>query len=302
MKNISPILICALLAIQVSAQTLLPTAHFKFDGSLAESISNLSPDSSFANFSYGSDEIGTTGAALEIASGAYTMPDPVFTQFGLGDFSMSVWLKRTASLWPTEYLITKNGSDGYFRFRYNGFFDQMNFYFRPSLDSAEISVGTPSQSVNTVWNLYTVSVDRDSSIQMYLNNTMVFSKDISHLASYPADFTGGLLRFGTHDILLNDLTFFEKALTLEEVTAIFDNELSLDVLSPQELVLYPNPASTLLKIKSNHPIDEEYEIYSMSGQITQSGRVQRAEIDVSNLSPGQYLLQISNRSFPILIK
>ena len=302
MKNISVLFIATFLTVQLYAQTVTPTAQFKFDGSLTETFSNLSPDSSFAVFSYGDDQTVSSNSALEMVDGAFTMPDPSFTQFGLEDFSMSVWMKLTTSLWPTEYLIMKNGSSDYFRFRYNGFFDQMNFYFRPNSDSSEISVGTASNSVGTNWNLYTVTVDRDSTMNMFLNNNLVFTNDISHLESFPADFSGGLFRFGAEGLVLNDLAFFNKALTLDEVTAIFDNELLLDDLSQQALTIYPNPVSTVLKIKSETSVDEAYEIYSLSGTLVQKGRIENGEIDVHLLMHGSYSLQILDRSFSLVIQ
>lgn len=302
MKIIGLLLLSTLLTVQLSAQILVPTAEFKFDGSLTESISNLSPDSSAAIFSYGDDQIGILGAALDIVAGKFTLPDPSFTQFGLGDFSISVWIKRTASLWPAEYLITKNGSDGYLRLRYNGFFDQMVFYFRPTMDSTELTVGTPSQSVDTVWNLYTITLDRDSTMQLFQNDNLISEKDISSLVAYSANFSGGDLSFGVHDIVMNDLVFFDKALTLEEVTTIFNNELSLDDLSQHEVILYPNPVSTTLKIKSDKAINEEYQIVSISGKIVQKGLIENGEIDVSRLNSGHYSLHILDRYFSLVIK
>lgn len=284
------------------AQSLNPVAQFTFDSTIIESVSGLVPDSSNANYIYDNDEVGAPNSAINLSSGYLLMPDPIFTQFGLNDFSMSVWFRRTASLWPTEWILTKNSQNGYFRFRYNGFFDQMNFYFRPTMDSSEFAVGTASQTVGTAWNLYTITIDRDSIMSMFLNANQVFATDISNVETFPANFLGGDFRFGTGDIMLNDLAFFDKALSPSEVSAIYNNELSVDEPVSQSIIIYPNPTHAIIRIKSTHGLNKPYIIYSITGNIIQSGMVLNNEINIADVSSGQYILNLAEHNFSIIIR
>ena len=301
MKYALSLLIAITVAQSVSfAQT--PNAHFKFDNSLAEFYSNDVLDSTNAAFSFDSDEISNPNSALKMVSGVFILPDPTFMQFGLEDFSFSFWFKRTASLWPQEWIFQKGNSDGYMRFRYNGFFDQMVFYFRPDMDSSEFVVGSPSNSVGqNNWSLYTVTVDRDGDMKMYQNGQFVFAKDISNVSSAPADFFGANFRLGCQDIVVNDLMFFNSALDSNEVQVLFTHELNIDNLAQNDFIIYPNPVVKTLKIKSEKVVVESYQIYSISGELVQTGVVENNEIELGELSSGKYLLRILDQSFSIVI-
>ena len=294
------VIACTIVHSKSIAQT--PSAHFKFDNSLVEFYSDSLLDSTNAYFSFDSDENGASNTALKMDDGVFIMPDPAFTQFGLGDFSLSIWFKRTASLWPTEWIFQKSSADGYLKLRYNGFFDQMGFYFRPDTDSSELIVGSPSNSVGqNTWSLFTITVDRDGDMKMYQNGQFVSGIDISHVSSSPADFLGGNFRLGCQSIVINDLLFFESALDSTEVQVLYNHELNIDDLSQDDFVIYPNPVVKTLKIKSKKTINERYSIYSISGELVQKGMIENSEIEIGELSSGKYLLRILDRSFTIII-
>lgn len=60
------------------------------------------------------------------------------------------------------------------------------------------------------------------------------------------------------------------------------------------LVLYPNPGSDVVRIKSDASEDLKIKIYSLTGQLVQQGTfLPNQDIDVSKLSSGLYLVQVN---------
>lgn len=61
------------------------------------------------------------------------------------------------------------------------------------------------------------------------------------------------------------------------------------------LVLYPNPGSESIQIKSDLFEELDVKIYSLTGQLVKQGNYQSSQnIDVSNLSSGLYLVQVND--------
>lgn len=76
----------------------------------------------------------------------------------------------------------------------------------------------------------------------------------------------------------------------------FSNDLSTSTFGENNnnLVLYPNPSSDVIKIKSDTAVDLKVNIYSLYGQLVRQGIYQSDEdIDVSNLASGLYLVQVN---------
>lgn len=60
------------------------------------------------------------------------------------------------------------------------------------------------------------------------------------------------------------------------------------------LVLYPNPGSNVIRIKSDKNEELKINIYSLQGQLVHQGVYQTDEdINVTNLSSGLYLVQVN---------
>jgi hypothetical protein len=66
------------------------------------------------------------------------------------------------------------------------------------------------------------------------------------------------------------------------------------IISRSTIQVYPNPFSTELFIRDEHPdIGKKYEIVNLTGQIIKSGNLlQATSIDVSSLSSGLFVLRI----------
>ncbi len=83
----------------------------------------------------------------------------------------------------------------------------------------------------------------------------------------------------------------------------FFQQFQLDLTSPtrdlplsrQELLVYPNPASSQLRIVSSDRPWTEYTIYNAAGRAAVSGKLHRQPIDVSRLPSGIYYLLVSNQ-------
>ena len=62
----------------------------------------------------------------------------------------------------------------------------------------------------------------------------------------------------------------------------------------KNLVLYPNPSSNVIRIKSDENEALKINIYSLQGQLVHQGVYQsNEEINMSNLSSGLYLVQVN---------
>ena len=171
------------------------------------------------------------------------------------------------------------------------------------MDTSEFTIGTASQTVGlNTWNMYTITVDRDDQMTMYLNGNAVFMTDISTVATHPADFLIGDLTIGSYDCAFNDLLFFDKALDSNEVHALYNHEMSIDEFEQEDFVIYPNPTSNVLTIKSNELVNESYSLYSVTGELVQKGEIVNSEIALDGLTAGKYVLRISEISFAIVIQ
>jgi len=61
------------------------------------------------------------------------------------------------------------------------------------------------------------------------------------------------------------------------------------------LVLYPNPGSGTIQIKSDTYEDLDVKIYSLTGQLVKQGKyLSGQDIDVSEISRGLYLVQVND--------
>ncbi|MDT8347677.1 MAG: T9SS type A sorting domain-containing protein, partial [Flavobacteriaceae bacterium] len=85
------------------------------------------------------------------------------------------------------------------------------------------------------------------------------------------------------------------------------NTLSIhEPAAPLNIKLYPQPARERLHLHSDIPLNN-YIIYSLQGQRMQSGAVQDNQLDTSQLSPGVYILQITDneqrkQSFKLVVE
>jgi hypothetical protein len=65
--------------------------------------------------------------------------------------------------------------------------------------------------------------------------------------------------------------------------------------------LYPNPAKTRLNVQGMLN-DEVYNVYTLQGQLIKQGKTLHKQLEVENLKPGLYLIQIGEKSILKFIK
>lgn len=65
-----------------------------------------------------------------------------------------------------------------------------------------------------------------------------------------------------------------------------------ETLEEKQISIYPNPTSEFLNIETNG--NEDFEIYTISGQIIVAGNIADNQINVANLQAGKYILKISD--------
>jgi len=85
----------------------------------------------------------------------------------------------------------------------------------------------------------------------------------------------------------------------------FSNTLGVTTFGQNEnnLTLYPNPASDLIKIGANSNDVMEVKMYTLTGQLVQQGKYFPNEaIDISALSGGIYLIQANGVTFKFVKK
>lgn len=128
----------------------------------------------------------------------------------------------------------------------------------------------------------------------------------------PTEFERVIYEFWRPDVPQPLATFMENSYlgqTFYEVTYMTGDPLRTLDSSPEEIVIYPNPASNRLYIKLERPFTGKVEIIDNSGRTFLTPRIKSADelgtigLNVSNLSPGIYTLrfretdQISEQKF-----
>ncbi len=76
---------------------------------------------------------------------------------------------------------------------------------------------------------------------------------------------------------------------------ITGQSIGLETLQKSSIQVYPNPVSSNLNILSNEPI-EAYVLYSIQGKLLMEGQIIAQQVDMSNLQPGIYLIDLNVNS------
>ncbi len=110
--------------------------------------------------------------------------------------------------------------------------------------------------------------------------------------------TAGKLYFEQDNLLVKiEATSTPTTIPVSIIRKItFSNSLATQTFGQNKtnIVLYPNPASDYIKIKSDNFDALDTRIYSLSGQLVLKGSFQSGEdINVSGLSSGLYLAQVN---------
>ena len=81
---------------------------------------------------------------------------------------------------------------------------------------------------------------------------------------------------------------------------LFSYEVSIEDIETADCKVYPNPASSFLKISTINIDVNHYQIFSIDGRMLMAGDCRNDEsIDVSALPQGLYLLKVNGQTFKI---
>ena len=154
------------------------------------------------------------------------------------------------------------------------------------------------------WHFITVIVNSETNMKIYVDcvesggaysgegGSLQYSANPGCLGrhdrsnSLPADYFLGSI---------DDFRYWDKALTLDDITQICDEQLSVDALAAVSNVLkiYPNPADNVLYITSENENLESIIIYNAFGQQVFSSDYNPV-VDVSGLAAGIYMVKVAN--------
>jgi hypothetical protein len=145
---------------------------------------------------------------------------------------------------------------------------------------------TPDQEV--VWEYVTPLkggriASQGDSLQAGENQTFRIKR---YPADYPA-FTGRDLSPKFYLENNPDSAFCDQILPVEEVTPL------------GELSIYPNPATTELTIAWSNPVVSDIRLFDLTGRLlkTVPGTLSNTSLDVSDLTPGLYILKVGETGF-----
>lgn len=100
---------------------------------------------------------------------------------------------------------------------------------------------------------------------------------------------------------VTNVTFnYEKQIITKGSTVTKDNNLAVNDINQKNIIVYPNPAKSFIKI-SGLQKSTDYEIFSIDGKFIKKGISNPdSEINISTLVKGTYVLKFNNQSVKII--
>jgi len=145
------------------------------------------------------------------------------------------------------------------------------------------------KKTNTTYELYVNNVFDGSTVVSLSNN---YTQSVGlRIGSIGPIASGGEFFKGK----LDDFGIWNRALTQQEITNLYNASLSTEDFAINTINIYPNPATTLLNFKSAIQV-EKILIYNMLGQLVQEEKVNALEgtINIEKLVQGTYLVKVNN--------
>ena len=97
---------------------------------------------------------------------------------------------------------------------------------------------------------------------------------------------------------LDDIGIWNRALTPNEISILYQSTLSVDPFSTSSVKIYPNPASDFLQLEvAAENIGTAYQIFDDLGRIVATGTMvdTTTEVSVSSLKTGLYFVKIGEQ-------
>ncbi len=111
----------------------------------------------------------------------------------------------------------------------------------------------------------------------------------------------GKLYFDNGYLYIDDGTMVPYSFEVSTIQKVLlASTMEIEEIVTPDFNIYPNPASSFLRISSSDHSNTAYQIFSLDGRLMLSGVCMPEEsIDVSHLSNGLYLVKVNNKTFKI---
>jgi hypothetical protein len=157
-------------------------------------------------------------------------------------------------------------------------------------------LGNSGYLINT-WYMFSVTFD-GNTMKLFMNGSLVNSQTQTGNIQ-----TGNIpLRFGMREGnfqyfngKIDDIGIWNRALTQQEITNLYNASLSTVDFAINDINIYPNPTTSFLNYKSSIQV-EKIVIYNMLGQVVQQEKVNALEgaINIEKLAQGTYLVKVND--------
>ena len=283
-------------------------AHLQFDGNTKDSTINLNHSATCGTISYTTGKVGTQAIALNGTDAFVQLPTNVANQ---KEITIAAWVYwRGASAWQrifdfgidqTHYLfLSPSSSTGQLRYAIrNGGAEQL-------LNATALSIGK--------WSHVAVTIN-SAGTHIYVNGKLVVESTV--ITTSPLDFKPILNYIGrsqfTTDPLLNgyvdDFRVYNYALTATEIAQIPGFLTGVEDVADykNELTLSPVPANDIVQLSysGDNTCKSTVAVFDMSGKIVINkdlNETNNAELNISTLSMGVYMLKLTNSNETIIKK
>lgn len=111
----------------------------------------------------------------------------------------------------------------------------------------------------------------------------------------------GKIYFDNGFLMVDDGDNIPFSFPLSDIRKIlFSGATSVETIESDHIRIYPNPATTFLRISSDLNSDSRYQIFSIDGRLLMSGACKQEEtINISRLPKGLYLIKVDGKTFKI---
>lgn len=111
----------------------------------------------------------------------------------------------------------------------------------------------------------------------------------------------GKIYFDNGYLMVDDGNYVPFSFSISDIQKVlFSGTTSVETIENDNIRIYPNPATTFLRISSDSINDSQYQIYSIDGRLLMSGVCRQEEtINISKLPKGLYLIKVDGKTFKI---
>lgn len=252
MKSTLAITICfAALSLFAQIPTTGLVAFYPFQNNTSDSSMN-SFDATAAGCTFTTDRFGNSHSAIAFdgIDDSLTIPLPGFTPLD-GDFTISFWLNTTSpeklnvfSLKDSPFDTINNfeiqfSSHSYLQTVLESYYGTYTYWNGSGFYGNHIAEGNAGLWFNGEWNHHVI-IRRNDSMQIWHNREHYVDATYSHYSGSIGDALNFVVSAAPHRLKgsIDDVAFYDYALTSEEVVALFHDHNPYEFIYPQETDAY----------------------------------------------------------------